>query len=52
MKNKIERYGGKDDPQAILHEMPILGQRQIVHTLNNIILQHGTHQTVRVNTKD
>lgn len=42
--NKIERYGRKGDPEAILAEMPIIGQRQILQPLNNFFVQHRSDQ--------
>ena len=42
--NKIERYGRKGDREAILAEMPIIGQRQILQPLNNFFVQHMSDQ--------
>jgi len=44
MNNKIERYGRKNDKEAILTEMPILGQRQVLHSLSNFFIQHISDQ--------
>ena len=44
MKNKIERYGRRFDQKAILAEMPILGQRQVLQSLSNFFVQHMSDQ--------
>ena len=44
MNNKIERYGRPGDKKAILPEMPVLGQRQILQPLNNFFVQHMSDQ--------
>ena len=40
MDNKIERYGRAYDQKAILTEMPIVGQRQVLQSLSNFFVQH------------
>ena len=44
MKNKIERYGRGPDKKAILIEIPILGQRQVLQSLSNFFVQHISDQ--------
>lgn len=44
MKNKIERYGRRYDQKAILAEMPIVGQRQVLQSLSNFFIQHMSDQ--------
>ena len=45
MKNFIERYGRENDAEALLPEMPILGQRVLNEPLSNFFIQHRSELT-------
>ena len=45
MKNSIERYGRENDVEALLPEMPILGQRILNEALSNFFIKHRSDIT-------